>query len=142
MVVQNDNESPWYPKSLKKKNTQIQDIHCCLIGIPISWFIKKITTKWQAENISCLETCQPLTDFVKTAGRWVLVQRLRLCPLRPLDAPHTWWDTGVPGAQNPEDKLLYYEVSHEKKAPILSIESWLVNRDPDFMVYYNPYITG
>ena len=28
------------------------------------------------------------------------------------------------------------------KTPLLSIESWLVNRDPYFMVYYNPYITG
>ena len=36
------------------------------------------------------------------------------------------------------------QMSHEKKkrGPLLSIESWMVNRDPYFMVYYNPYITG
>ena len=29
------------------------------------------------------------------------------------------------------------EVSHEKNPPILSIKSWMVNRDPYFMVYYH-----
>ena len=34
-------------------------------------------------------------------------------------------------------------LSHEKKTPpILSMKYWLVNRDPDFMDYENPYVTG
>ena len=32
-------------------------------------------------------------------------------------------------------------MSHEKKTSYFPFY-WLVNRDPYFMVYYNPYITG
>ena len=33
-------------------------------------------------------------------------------------------------------------LSHEKNPTLLSIESWLINRDQLIMVYYNPHITG
>ena len=34
------------------------------------------------------------------------------------------------------------QIEPRKKPALLSIESWLFNRDPYFMVYYNPHITG
>ena len=39
-------------------------------------------------------------------------------------------------------RQVFPHLSHEKNPALLSIESWLVNRDPYFMVYFNPYITG
>ena len=33
-------------------------------------------------------------------------------------------------------------IEQRKKPLLLSIESWSFNRDPYFMVYYNPYIPG
>ena len=43
---------------------------------------------------------------------------------------------------NDLDAIGCNHMSHEKNPTLLSIESWLVNRDPYFMVYYNPHITG
>ena len=37
---------------------------------------------------------------------------------------------------------LSYSIWATKKPLLLSIESWLVYRDPYFMAYYNPYIIG
>ena len=41
------------------------------------------------------------------------------------NAPWSWW-----------------QLSHQKKNLVLSIESWLVNRDPYNGLWNNPYITG
>ena len=38
-------------------------------------------------------------------------------------------------------KLSLFQLSHEKNPALLSMKYWLVNRDPYFMVYYNPYIS-
>ena len=34
-----------------------------------------------------------------------------------------------------QENCLSFQMSHEKKTALLSIESWLFNRDPYFMVY-------
>ena len=46
--------------------------------------------------------------------------------------PHWWQIRCAPSSEN----------WATKKTLLLSIESWMVNRDPYFMAYENPYITG
>ena len=41
-----------------------------------------------------------------------------------------------------EDIVPWKQMSHEKNPALLSIESWLVNRDPYNGLWNNPYITG
>ena len=67
--------------------------------------------------------------------------------------PYYWVDEFIPyymeimGVDRPWhtcqiNKLSSQNQLSRKKTLLLSIESWLVNRDPYFMVYYNPHITG
>ena len=48
--------------------------------------------------------------------------------------------TGIGSLPKPE--VVQSPNRHEKKPALLSMKYWLVNRDPYFMVYSNPNITG